>query len=104
MGHEIDASRPFETVAIDIIKLDKIEYNGHQYVFHGFDLYTKFNFVYTIPERDKPTLLKVFKRLDRAIKREFNTYVVFLIADNERGYRLTDDSAREYCHQEGIRF
>ena len=104
IGHEIGASRPFETVAIDIIKLDTIGYNGHRYVFHGFDLYTKLNFVYTISRRDKVTLLNVLTRLDRAIKREFNTTVTFLIADDERGYGLTDDSARAYCQQEGIRF
>lgn len=104
IGHELGASRPFETVAIDIIKLDTMGYNGHRYVFHGFDLYTKLNFVYTIPKRDKTTLLDVLRRLDRSIKREFNTTVSFLIADDERGYGLTDDSARAYCNQEGIRF
>ena len=104
MGHEIGASRPFETVAIDIIKLDVIGYNGHRYIFHAFDLYTKFNFVYSIPKRDKETLLQVITRLDRTIKREFNTTVTFIIADDERGYGLTGDSARAYCQQEGIRF
>jgi len=103
IGHEIGASRPFETVAIDLIKLDTIGYNGHRHVFHGFDLCTKLNLVYTIPKRDKATLLEVLTRLDRAIKREFNTTVTFLIADDERGYGLTDDSARAYCAQEGIR-
>ena len=38
-----------------------------------------------------------------AIKREFNTTVIFLIADDERGYGLTDDSARAYCREQGIR-
>lgn len=103
IGHELGVSRPFETVAIDLIKLDTTGYNGHRYVFHGFDLYTKLNFVYTISRRDKPTLLEVLTRLDRSIKREFNTTVSFLIADDERGYGLTDDSARAYCSQEGIR-
>jgi hypothetical protein len=102
-GHEIGASRLFETVAIDLIQLDAPGYNGHRYVFHGFDLYTKLNFVYTIAKRDKATLLKVLTRLDRSIKREFNATVTFLIADDERGYGLTDDSARAYCNQEGIR-
>src|SRR5206468_52599 len=77
MGHEFGASRPFETVAIDLIKLDTVGYNGHRYVFHGFDLYTKLNLVYTIPKRDKSTLLEVLTRMDRAIKREFNTMVTF---------------------------
>ena len=104
MGHELGASRPFETVAIDLIGLDASAYNGHRYVFHGIDLYTKLHFVYTILKRDKPTLLDVLRRLDRSIKREFNATVTFLIADDERGYGITDDSARAYCYQEGIKF
>ena len=104
IGHELGASRPFETVAIDIIGLDVTAYNGHRYVFHGIDLYTKLHFVYTIPKRDKSTLLDVLRRLDRRIKREFNATVTFIIADDERGYGITDNSARAYCQQEGIRF
>jgi hypothetical protein len=104
LGHEIGASRPFETVAIDLIGLEASAYNGHRYVFHGIDLYTKFHFVFTIPKRDKSTLLNVLRQLDRSIKREFNVTVTFLIADDERGYGITDDSAQAYCHQEGIKF
>ena len=104
IGHEIGASRPFETVAIDLIRLEATAYNGHQYVFHGIDLYTKLHFVFTIAKRDKATLLEILRRLDRSIKREFNTTVTFLIADDERGYGITDDSARGYCQQEGIKF
>jgi hypothetical protein len=59
--------------------------------------------VYTIAKRDKATLLDVLTRLNRSIKREFNTTVTFLIADNKKGYGLTDDLARAYCHREGIR-
>jgi hypothetical protein len=103
-GHEFGASRPFETVAIDLIQLDVTGYNGHQYVFHGFDLFTKLHFVFTILKRDKQRLLNVLTRLDRSIKRKFNTTVTFLIAHDEKGYGLTEDSARGYCHQGGIRF
>jgi hypothetical protein len=94
IGHELGMSRPFETVAIDIIQLDVTGYNGHRYVFHAFDLYTK---------RNKATLLNVLTCLDRSIKREFNTTVTFLIADDEKGYGLTNDSAQAYCHRDGIR-
>jgi hypothetical protein len=103
IGHELGVSRPFETVAIDLIQLDITGYNGHQYIFHAFDLYTKLNFVYTIAKRDKATLLNVLTRLDQSIKREFNTTVTFLIADDEKGYGLTNDSAQAYCHRKGIR-
>jgi hypothetical protein len=59
--------------------------------------------VYTIAKRNKATLLNVFIRLDRSIKRKFNTTVTFLIADDEKGYGLTNNSARAYRHREGIR-
>jgi hypothetical protein len=59
--------------------------------------------VYTIAKRDKPTLLNVLTRLNRSIKREFNATVTFLIADDEKGYGITDDLARAYCYKEGIR-
>jgi len=104
IGHERGASRPFETVAIDIIKLDQRGYNGHKYILHGFDLFTKFNFVYSIPRKDKDTLLLALRTLDRAIKREFNCTVTFIIADDERGYGFKQDSIRDYCQQEGISF
>jgi hypothetical protein len=48
-------------------------------------------------------LLDVLTRLDRSIKHEFNATVTFLIADDEKGYGITDDSGRAYCHREGIR-
>jgi hypothetical protein len=38
--------------------------------------------VYTIAKRNKATLLNVLTCLDRSIKREFNTTVTFLIADD----------------------
>jgi hypothetical protein len=102
VGHELGVSRPFETVVINIIQLDVTGYNGHWYVFHAFDLYTKLNFMYTIAKRDKAMLLNVLNRLGRSIKREFNTTVKFLIADDEKGYGLTDDSAQAYCYRKGI--
>ena len=47
--------------------------------------------------------------LDSLIKREFNSSVTFLIADDEKGYSekgygFADDSVRAYCNQEGIKF
>jgi hypothetical protein len=59
--------------------------------------------VYTIAKRDKPTLLNVLTRLNRLIKREFNATVTFLIANNKKGYSITDDLARAYCYKEEIR-
>jgi hypothetical protein len=71
-------------------------------VFYGFNLYTKLNFVYRIAKRDKATLLYVLTRLDWLIKREFNTTVTFLIANNKKGYSLTNNLAQAYCNREGI--
>jgi hypothetical protein len=90
-------------MAIDLIELDIIAYNGHRYVFYAFDLFSKLYIVYIIAKHDKPTLQATLRQLDRAIKREFNTAITFLIANNERGYGLSDDSARAYYLQEGIK-
>ena len=86
-------------MAIDLIELDTIAYNGSRYVFYRFDLVLKLHMVYIITRRDKPTLLATIRELDRAIKREFNTTVTFLITNDERGYGLTNDSARAYCRE-----
>jgi hypothetical protein len=59
--------------------------------------------VYTIAKRDKATLLDVLTRLNRLIKREFNATVIFLIANNKKGYSITDNLGRAYCYREGIR-
>jgi hypothetical protein len=58
--------------------------------------------VYTFAKRNKATLLNVLTRLNPLIKRDFNTTITFLIADDKKGYGLTDDSARAYCYREGI--
>ena len=55
-------------MAINIIKLDKTSYNDYKYVFYRFNLYTKLNFIYMIPRRDKPTLLDVIIKLNSLIK------------------------------------
>jgi hypothetical protein len=90
-------------MAIDLIELDIKSYNDHRYIFHGFDLVSKTHTVHAIARRDKPTLLATIRELDRAIKREFNTTITFLISDDERGYGLTDDSARAYYREQGIK-
>ena len=71
--------------------MDKTSYNDYKYVFYKFNLYTKLNFVYTIPRRDKLTLLDITIKLNSLIKQEFNSSVTFLIADNEKGYGFADD-------------
>ena len=78
-------------MAINIIKLDKTSYNDYKYVFYRFNLYIKLNFVYMIPRRDKLTLLDVIIKLNSLIKREFNSSVTFLIADNKKGYSFADN-------------
>ena len=90
-------------MAIDLIELDTRAYNGSRYIFHAFDLVSKLHVVYIIRKRDKPTLLTTIRDLDIAIKREFNTTVTFLIANDERGYGLTNNSTRAYYREQGIR-
>ena len=78
-------------MAINIIKLDKTGYNDYKYVFYRFNLYTKLNFIYIIPRRDKLTLLDIIIKLNSLIKQEFNLSITFLIADNEKGYGFIDN-------------
>ena len=104
LGHELGASRPCETVAIDIIKLDVSGYNGHKYVFHAVYLYSKMHFVFTMKKKDRPTLLAINTKLDRLIKRRYRCTVLYIIADDEGGYAWKDESVRSYCAQEGIMF
>ena len=78
-------------MAINIIKMDKPSYNNYKYVFYGFNLYTKLNFIYIIPRRDKLTLLDIIIKLNSLIKQEFNSSITFLIADNKKGYSFADD-------------
>ena len=78
-------------MAINIIKLDKPGYNDYKYIFYGFNLYIKLNFIYTIPRRDKLTLLDIIIKLNSLIKQEFNLSVTFLIVDNKKGYGFVDD-------------
>lgn len=104
LGHELGASRPFETVAIDLIKLDCPGYNSHKYVLHAICLYTKMHFVFTIKKKDKLTILGIVTQLDRLLKRRYNCSVTFIITDDERGFGWKDDSVRLYCTEEGITF
>ena len=85
------ALRPFETVAINIIKLDKPSYNNYKYVFYRFNLYIKLNFIYIIPRKDKLTLLDIIIKLNSLIKQEFNSSITFLIVDNKKSYGFTDN-------------
>ena len=78
-------------MAINIIKLDKPSYNNYKYFFYRFNLYIKLNFIYTIPRRDKLTLLDIIIKLNSLIKQEFNSSVIFLIVDNEKGYGFIDN-------------
>jgi hypothetical protein len=103
LGHELGASKPFETVAVDIIQLDVTAYNGTRWLFHAIDLYTKFHIVYLLRRRDLPTLLVAFRSLDTTVQRQFNTKIAFIIADDERGYGVTEESARHYCLEQGIK-
>ena len=79
------------TSTINIIKLDKTSYNDYKYIFYGFNLYTKLNFVYMIPRRDKLTLLDIIIKLNSLIKQEFNSSITFLIVNNKKGYGFTDN-------------
>ena len=100
---ERGATRPFESLAIDIIEMDTTAFTGDRYVFHAYDLVTKFNFVVTIRDRSKGSLKAAFITINRLIKREFNINPTFILLDGERGFGFEDsDSLVSHCKDEGI--
>ena len=66
--HEFLATRPFKRVAFDIITLRELGYNGDRYVMHFYYMYLKFNFIYTLRNKDKATILPTIYKIYRLIK------------------------------------
>src|SRR5882762_9817164 len=69
--HEFPATRPFERVAFNIITLGEPGYNGDRYVMHFYYIYLKFNFIYTLKNKDKATILPTIYKIYRLIKIQF---------------------------------
>ena len=44
-------------MAFNIINLRKPRYNGNRYIIHFYYIYLKFNFIYTLRNKDKATIL-----------------------------------------------
>ena len=55
--YEFPATRPFERLAFDIITLGELGYNGDRYVIYFYYTYSKFNFIYTVKNKNKATVL-----------------------------------------------
>ena len=60
--HEYLATRPFKRLAFDIITLGELGYNGDRYVMHFYYTYSKFNFIFTLRNKDKATILPTIYR------------------------------------------
>ena len=69
--HEFPATQPFERVAFDIITLRELGYNGDRYVIYFYCIYLKFNFIYTLRNKDKATILPTIYKIHRLIKIRF---------------------------------
>jgi hypothetical protein len=83
--------------------MDCVSLQGFRYIFHGYCIFTKFNFVIPIKDRYMETLAAAFRTMDRAIKREFNTSPTFILLDGEKGFGFEAlDSLVSYTKEEGI--
>jgi len=69
--HEFPATRPFKRVAFNIITLREPGYNGDRYVIYFYCIYLKFNFIYTLRNKDKATILPTIYKTHRLIKIQF---------------------------------
>lgn len=103
LDRERGATKPFKSIAIDIIKMDTSAFTRERYVFHAYDLVTKFNFVYIVKNRSKELLKEAIITINNLIKREFKTEPIFLLLDGEQGFRFEDlNLLASYCNDEGI--
>ena len=69
--HKFLATRPFKRVAFNIITLRELGYNGDRYIMHFYYIYLKFNFIYTLRNKDKATILPTICKTHRLIKIQF---------------------------------
>jgi hypothetical protein len=85
--YEFPATRLFKRVVFDIITLGELGYNGDRYVMHFYCTYLKFNFIYTLRNKDKATILPTIYKTHQLIKIQFYQDVVFFWSDNKRAFR-----------------
>ena len=86
---ESRAVRPFYRIAIDIIYIVPMGeecIDGSKYGIHSIDEYSKWHEIATPKRKDKQTLIRWFMALVRKIQRTYNTDVVAVRCDNERGF------------------
>jgi hypothetical protein len=55
--YKFPATRLFKRVVFNIITLGELGYNGNRYVIYFYYIYLKFNFIYTLRNKDKATIL-----------------------------------------------
>jgi 2-oxo-4-hydroxy-4-carboxy--5-ureidoimidazoline (OHCU) decarboxylase len=52
----------------DIIGLKELGYNNNKYIMHFYYIYFKFNFIYTVKNKDKATVLFTIYKTHQLIK------------------------------------
>jgi hypothetical protein len=55
----------------NIIGLKKLRYNGDKYIINFYYIYLKFNFIYTIKNKDKAIILSIIYKTHHLIKIQF---------------------------------
>jgi hypothetical protein len=63
--HEQPATRPFERVCFDLIELYQPASNTHIYILHFYDVYSKFNLVFSTSNKQKATILLIIRKVHK---------------------------------------
>ena len=81
--HEQPATRAFERVSFDLIEPYQPALYGHIYVLHFYDVYSKFNLVFSSPTKQKATILPIIKKVHRLAAVQFNQVMTMFWSINE---------------------
>ena len=101
-SHEHPATRPFERVCFDLIELYQPALNGHIYILHFYDVYTKFNLVFSSPTKEKATILPIIRKVYKLAAVRFNQLMTMFWSDNEAAFGKTGYTLKSWCNEEGI--
>jgi hypothetical protein len=94
--HERPATRPFERLCFDIIELRQPALNSHVYILHFYDVYSKFNLVFSTPTKQKATILPIIKKVHKLAAVQFNQVMTMFWSDNEAAFGKTGQTLKQW--------
>lgn len=100
--HEHPATRPFERVCFDIIELYQPALNSYIYGLHFYDVYSKFNLVFSTPTKQKAAILPIIRKVHRLAAIQFNQKMTMFWSDNEAAFGKTGYTLKQWCDTRGL--